>query len=37
VDPSSFKSKSGNTPFAGSSLKGQATMTIVGGRVVWSG
>jgi dihydroorotase len=37
VDPSSFKSKSGNTPFAGWSLKGQATMTIVGGRVVWSG
>ncbi len=35
VDPASFKSRSGNTPFAGCVLKGNVTMTIVGGRVVY--
>ena len=34
VDPASFKSKSGNTPFAGRALKGNVTMTVVGGRIV---
>jgi dihydroorotase len=37
VDPSVFLSKSRNTPFAGWELTGRPTMTIVGGRVVWSG
>ena len=37
VDPSAFLSKSRNTPFAGWELTGRPTMTIVGGRVVWSG
>lgn len=35
VDPATFVSKSHNTPFAGRKLRGQATLTIVGGRVVW--
>jgi len=35
VDPAEFRSKSRNTPFAGWSLRGRATVTIVGGRVVW--
>ena len=35
VDPSSFESKSRNTPFAGWELKGQPRLTIVGGRIVW--
>jgi dihydroorotase len=34
VDPKTFLSKSRNTPFAGSTLKGAAVLTIVGGRVV---
>ncbi len=35
VDRSAFESKSRNTPFHGWKLKGQAVMTIVGGRVVY--
>ena len=35
VDPASFRSRSGNTPFAGRTLKGNVNMTIVGGRVVY--
>ncbi len=35
VDPAAFVSKSRNTPFAGRKLRGQATLTIVGGRIVW--
>ena len=35
VDPASFKSRSGNTPFAGRVLKGGVTMTVVAGRVVY--
>lgn len=34
VDPQKFASKGRNTPFAGMKLKGQAVMTIIGGRVV---
>jgi dihydroorotase len=34
VDPARFHSKSRNTPFAGWTLRGGPTMTIVGGRVV---
>jgi dihydroorotase len=34
VDPSKFRSKSRNTPFAGWSLRGVAVMTVVGGRIV---
>ncbi len=33
VEPSQFRSKSRNTPFAGWRLKGRAVQTIVGGRV----
>jgi dihydroorotase len=36
VDPKTFLSRSSNTPFAGWTLKGRATTTIVDGRVVWS-
>jgi dihydroorotase len=35
VDPTLFKSKIRNTPFAGWKLRGRARMTIVGGVVVW--
>jgi dihydroorotase len=35
VDPTTFRSKSRNTPFAGWALKGRAIATVVGGRVVW--
>jgi dihydroorotase len=35
VDPSKFKSKSRNTPFAGWKVKGRVRTTIVGGRVVF--
>jgi dihydroorotase len=34
VDPTSFFSKSRNTPFAGRTLTGGATLTLVGGKVV---
>lgn len=34
VDPSRFRSKSRNTPFAGWKVKGRITTTIVGGRIV---
>ncbi|MGH7477049.1 MAG: dihydroorotase [Longimicrobiales bacterium] len=35
VEPSRFRSKSRNTPFAGRRLNGRAVLTIVGGRVVY--
>ncbi len=35
VDPSKFKSKARNTPFAGRRLKGAPVATIVGGKMVW--
>ena len=35
VDPSKFRSKSRNTPFAGWKVKGRVQMTLVGGRVVF--
>ncbi|HEX5646746.1 MAG TPA: dihydroorotase [Nitrospira sp.] len=35
VDPSKFRSKSRNTPFAGWKIKGQVKTTMVGGRVVF--
>ena len=35
VDPSTFRSKSRNTPFAGWTLKGAVVMTIVSGEVVF--
>ena len=35
VDPSRFRSKSRNTPFAGWKVKGRVTKTIVSGRVVY--
>ncbi|MGH7466750.1 MAG: dihydroorotase [Longimicrobiales bacterium] len=35
VDPAQFLSKSRNTPFAKWTLRGQATLTVVGGVVVW--
>jgi dihydroorotase len=35
VDPSRFRSKSRNTPFAGWKVKGRVTTTIVAGRVVF--
>ena len=35
VDPSRFRSKSRNTPFAGWTVKGRVTTTIVSGRVVY--
>ncbi|MFQ5791788.1 MAG: amidohydrolase family protein, partial [Acidobacteriota bacterium] len=34
VDPSAFRSKGRNTPFAGWSLRGQAVATIVQGEIV---
>ncbi len=36
VDVNKFASKSRNCPFQGWTLKGKATMTIVGGKVVWT-
>jgi dihydroorotase len=36
VDPSRFRSKSRNTPFAGWKVKGRVKTTIVGGRVVFA-
>jgi dihydroorotase len=35
VDPATFLSKSGNTPFSGWRLKGKPRCTVVGGAVVW--
>jgi dihydroorotase len=35
VDRASFASKSHNTPWHGTHLKGRAVKTIVGGRVIW--
>ncbi len=35
VDPSTFRSKSRNTPFSGWTLKGKAVMTMVAGKVVF--
>ncbi|NGZ01986.1 MAG: dihydroorotase, partial [Nitrospira sp. WS238] len=35
VDPSKFRSKSRNTPFAGWKVKGRVAVTIVGGRIVF--
>jgi len=35
VDPSKFRSKARNSPFAGMQLRGRAVVTIVGGKVVW--
>ncbi len=37
VDAGQFRSRSRNTPFGGWELTGRPTMTIVGGRIVWSG
>jgi dihydroorotase len=37
VDPSSFKSKGRNTPYAGRTLTGRTRLTIVDGRVVYRG
>jgi dihydroorotase len=37
VDATKFLSKSRNTPFGGWRMKGQAVMTVVGGRVVYEG
>jgi len=35
IDPQAFRSKARNTPFGGLEVQGRATMTIVGGRIVW--
>ncbi|HVU50701.1 MAG TPA: dihydroorotase [Polyangia bacterium] len=35
--PAGLRSRSRNTPFAGHAMKGRATLTIVGGRIVYSG
>jgi dihydroorotase len=35
VDPTKFKSKSRNTPFAGMTLRGGPVATVVAGKVVW--
>ncbi len=35
IDPSKFRSKSKNTPFAGREVRGRVTMTIVGGNVAF--
>jgi dihydroorotase len=35
--PAAMQSRSRNTPFAGRALKGRVTLTIVGGRIVYSG
>ena len=37
VDPTQFRSKGRNTPFAGWDLEGWPAMTIVAGRIVWDG
>jgi dihydroorotase len=35
--PAGLRSRSRNTPFAGQAMKGRVTLTIVGGRIVYSG
>ena len=35
IDPSRFRSRSRNTPFAGWELTGRPAATVVGGRVIW--
>jgi dihydroorotase len=35
VEPTKFKSKGQNTPFGGQTLTGQATLTLVGGKVIY--
>ncbi|MEX0936021.1 MAG: dihydroorotase [Gemmatimonadota bacterium] len=35
VDPSTFRSRAKNTPFAGAELRGKAVLTVVGGRVIY--
>jgi len=35
VDPTRFRSRGRNTPFAGRPVRGAVTHTVVGGRVVW--
>ncbi len=37
VDPTTFRSKSRNTPFGGWELKGRARYTVVGGDLIWEG
>jgi dihydroorotase len=37
VDPTTFLSKSQNTPFTGWTLKGKPRYTVVGGELVWEG
>jgi len=37
VDPTTFRSRSRNTPFGGWKLKGRARYTVVGGALVWEG
>jgi dihydroorotase len=37
VKPARLRSKSHNTPFSGRKMKGRVTLTIVGGRIVYSG
>lgn len=37
VDPTQFRSKGRNTPFAGKRLRGKVVLTVVGGRAVYEG
>jgi dihydroorotase len=37
VEPKQFVSKGRNTPFGGQTLTGRATLTVVGGEVVYGG
>ena len=37
AQPAGLRSRSRNTPFAGQPMKGRATLTIVAGRIVYSG
>jgi dihydroorotase len=37
LKPTGLRSRSRNTPFGGRALRGRATLTIVGGRIVYSG